>query len=583
MELPSLSEEQARAIGEQVRVIEAGPGSGKTRALVRRFMESASETDRGVALLSFTNAAVDEVRERCGGNAHMLQAPHFLGTIDRFLHRFVVSPAVSAELRRMPEYWASWDDLPGETKRVRVGSVPGVGVRLSQFRMRMDGTIELQEQGLSWEERAYLSKVSEADKVDEVVHRASGWIGSYLRGGVYDANAARVKAYESLQGEDGPAILQRLARRFSEVLVDEAQDCDEPEIEILKQLASEGVTTLVVADPDQAIFEFRGSDPQLFLDYRDSHDEDAIEDLSTNWRSTQSICEAVTSLRCAGNAAITPSNVDACCPVYVLAGDVEDQRTKFLALLNEHDIALADAIVLGHRRNDAQAVSGRPSLASGSRALGNQLAEACSRLQRPSADVKDRREAIKSVERIVMELVAWPVNLADAGIDTQLAALDRSRGWLRQTAAALVAGLSTIDQQDSFGPKARSLTAARLEGIPFGSKTLGHVLRRPDDAVWAAARQAVGGGHEQALDFDTIHGAKGMEFPAVLVALPTQLRKVDERTVLEDWAGGVNSEPRRVLYVGASRAESLLAYGAGAHSDSVLQVLSDDGVSVERR
>ncbi|WP_371272122.1 UvrD-helicase domain-containing protein [Streptomyces sp. cf124] len=45
----------------------ACPGAGKTRAMVARFLKrTAEEPRRGIALISFTNAAVDEVRRRCG-------------------------------------------------------------------------------------------------------------------------------------------------------------------------------------------------------------------------------------------------------------------------------------------------------------------------------------------------------------------------------------------------------------------------------------------------------------------------------------------------------------------------------------
>ena len=87
------------------------PGSGKTRALVARFLQTAAAQHRGVALLSFTNAAVDEVRRRTGGSAQALKAPHFVGTIDSFLHRFIVTPAEVLRLRRTPTYLASWSTL----------------------------------------------------------------------------------------------------------------------------------------------------------------------------------------------------------------------------------------------------------------------------------------------------------------------------------------------------------------------------------------------------------------------------------------------------------------------------------------
>jgi ATP-dependent exoDNAse (exonuclease V) beta subunit len=63
--------------------------------------------------------------------------------------------------------------------------------------------------------------------------------------------------------------------------------------------------------------------------------------------------------------------------------------------------------------------------------------------------------------------------------------------------------------------------------------------------------------------------------------LPKNLR-IDEsgRSVLDCWEQGVDSEARRVLYVGASRAERLLVLAVHeSHVDRVTAVLSRDGVS----
>ena len=74
----------------------------------------------------------------------------------------------------------------------------------------------------------------------------------------------------------------------------------------------------------------------------------------------------------------------------------------------------------------------------------------------------------------------------------------------------------------------------------------------------------------------TIHSSKGKEYDAVLLALP----KTGPHVGLDDWEAGVNSEPRRVLYVGASRARLLLAFGAGSQATRIADRLRADNVSV---
>src|SRR5262245_5782087 len=76
----------------RLTVVRAGPGSGKTRVFVealRRQLDGWGSARAGVAALSFTNVAHEVVTHRLGGSP---PAPHFVGTIDAFLLRFVVQP-----------------------------------------------------------------------------------------------------------------------------------------------------------------------------------------------------------------------------------------------------------------------------------------------------------------------------------------------------------------------------------------------------------------------------------------------------------------------------------------------------------
>ena len=85
--------EALRAIEEnRITVVSAGPGSGKTRVFVeafRRQLDRWTFTGAGIAALSFTNVAHEVISQRLGGTP---AGPHFVGTLDSFLWRFVVRP-----------------------------------------------------------------------------------------------------------------------------------------------------------------------------------------------------------------------------------------------------------------------------------------------------------------------------------------------------------------------------------------------------------------------------------------------------------------------------------------------------------
>jgi exodeoxyribonuclease V beta subunit len=80
----------------------------------------------------------------------------------------------------------------------------------------------------------------------------------------YDDLLTRLK--DTLEGPSGEAARERLSSRFDVVLVDEFQDTDPIQWQILdRAFAKGGVTLVLVADPKQAIYAFRGADVFAYL------------------------------------------------------------------------------------------------------------------------------------------------------------------------------------------------------------------------------------------------------------------------------------------------------------------------------
>jgi exodeoxyribonuclease V beta subunit len=80
----------------------------------------------------------------------------------------------------------------------------------------------------------------------------------------YDDLLTRLK--DTLDGPAGEAARERLRSRFDVVLVDEFQDTDPIQWQILdRAFAKGGVTLVLVADPKQAIYAFRGADVFAYL------------------------------------------------------------------------------------------------------------------------------------------------------------------------------------------------------------------------------------------------------------------------------------------------------------------------------
>jgi exodeoxyribonuclease V beta subunit len=93
----------------------------------------------------------------------------------------------------------------------------------------------------------------------------------------------------------GAVACARLQERYRVVLVDEFQDTDPIQWEILERAFATGPTTLVlIGDPKQAIYSFRGADVWAYLAAARAARTTAT--LGTNWRSDQALVDGLDAL-----------------------------------------------------------------------------------------------------------------------------------------------------------------------------------------------------------------------------------------------------------------------------------------------
>ena len=105
----------------------------------------------------------------------------------------------------------------------------------------------------------------------------------------YDDLLTRLR--DALAGDGGAAAAARLRARYDVVLVDEFQDTDPTQWEIMQRAFGEGGTTLVlIGDPKQAVYAFRGADVYAYL--RAAQSAGTRCTLDINWRSDQALIDA---------------------------------------------------------------------------------------------------------------------------------------------------------------------------------------------------------------------------------------------------------------------------------------------------
>ncbi|MDQ1648542.1 MAG: exodeoxyribonuclease beta subunit, partial [Frankiaceae bacterium] len=92
----------------------------------------------------------------------------------------------------------------------------------------------------------------------------------------------------------GEAARQRIRDRYKVVLVDEFQDTDPVQWDILRLTFAGNVTLVLIGDPKQAIYGFRGGDVVTYLDAAGTATSSAT--LTRNWRSDQPLVDALDEL-----------------------------------------------------------------------------------------------------------------------------------------------------------------------------------------------------------------------------------------------------------------------------------------------
>ncbi|MFS8573562.1 MAG: hypothetical protein LOD85_11175, partial [Clostridia bacterium] len=332
-----------------------------------------------------------------------------------------------------------------------------------------------------------------------------------------------------------------------------------------------------VADRDQAIFEFRRATPQQLDTFVRALSRGKA--LDGNFRSSPAICALNDSLR-HGTDTDKPTGryAGVATPVQLMTyKTLGDLPAMIRTTTARHGLNEQDVVVLAHAASHAQQAAGAGKVG----AIGSlnvvRIADAAQRLLARGSDSRMRLRAIQDVERILIgRLEDGLPGYATLDALCELYGLDRL--WLRDAAVRVLMAARPAEHD-------RTTYAARLqavvESMPFppqlAVRRVTEYLKTPSVDQWGKLDTSP---QDASLTWGTVHSGKGQEFPAGALVIPKSLRKdEDGLTVLDHWEAGTDAEPRRVLYVGASRAQKLLVLAVHAkHAERVKSILGRDGV-----
>ena len=262
----------------------AGPGTGKTTTLVEAVVDRVERGGPGgtpldpskMLVLTFSREAAIELRTRITARLGRTTTDALAWTFHGFCYallRRTRRPTGSATR-------STCCPAPSSTRScatcwpARSSSAPRAGPTTCSGLLDRRGFVEevrrllarVRQLGLDPVDLAELARVE--GRADWAA--AAAFCEEYLDvlelRGVLDYGEL-VRSAAALAGE--PAVRAELRSAYDVVLVDEYQDTDPAQEQLLRQLAGDGRELVVVGDPDQSIYAFRGAEVSNILQFPD--------------------------------------------------------------------------------------------------------------------------------------------------------------------------------------------------------------------------------------------------------------------------------------------------------------------------
>lgn len=523
----------------------ACPGSGKTRTAAVRVARLI-RNGVSVAACSYTNVGVGAIRRVMSQELGVVpDARHFLGTLHGFLLRYVTYPfghLISGSVTPIL--------LPDESPRwphVLLDNDNRKRVPVSSFRMRPDRSMRVQNlpAKLGATPEQVLAFGSEK-ALDIKIHM--------LRQGFVTFDDAMYVALRVLQLH--PEIGAIVAKRFDEILVDEAQDTSELQLACLQELSDtcELKSLVLVGDVEQSISAYTGASAEGCLALA-THRRMTRVDLVENHRSSQRICNVAIHFcsRSTPDIAVGP---DAMHPVdpEILIYEARKPHTlidRFQARLTELNEDASSAAILARTNSLCDEINGEVlavKVAPRPLALGRSVAAA------RGAGTPQRRD-VESVERLLC-VTAW---------GHQDLSLVEDRRLLRSVAMGLMSSVPQLDTNlREWIQKSAVLVDNHVKRLTSSPAKLASQVFRSSANQERYKAIDVFAPVKRGLRAQTVHDIKGESRAATLVVVDRVRRGRGQGSL---WAqpllGGVvapeDAEELRIAYVALTRARRYCA------------------------
>lgn len=283
-----LNKEQMVAVtheGSPLLVL-AGAGSGKTKVLVYRaiyLVNQQKARPEEIVLLTFTNKAAEEMKLRVAKFGNMSGHLGFAGTFHTFCAR--VLRIYGEKIGLVPNFVIYDSDDSEAALKLAVKKLaldpknnkPGMFLHIIS-RLKND-LVTIEDLTASANDEFYKKLLSVWRVYDDILTKANA----------VDFDDLLVKSVKLLSL---PSMREKIAGRYSQILVDEYQDTNKAQFVLTKLLVTNPNGLMVVGDASQAIYSFRGADFRNLTLLSTEFPKLTTVRLPRNYRSTQTILSA---------------------------------------------------------------------------------------------------------------------------------------------------------------------------------------------------------------------------------------------------------------------------------------------------
>ncbi len=286
-------------------LIIAGPGSGKTEVIawrVAHLVGAGLVKPENILATTFTNKAALELKDRIqsklpGINVELMQVSTIHSFCADLLRRYPRQARLPGGFRILDEtgqflfVYSHRKDL-GLDERVKGLEDVFYGSVIDTFNRATEEQVKPEDLAAWCEENLSCCSNDETGLWQEREAIATAYF-RYCRileeENLLDFAFLQTFALRLLEGH--PTVLDELRQKYPEILVDEYQDTNAAQEKLLKLLAGEGQHLTVVGDDDQSIYRFRGATVRNILEFPQRYPGAKVVQLVHNFRSREQIVD----------------------------------------------------------------------------------------------------------------------------------------------------------------------------------------------------------------------------------------------------------------------------------------------------